>query len=314
MNRKYFSLAIGRLAAVGLLMTAAAMSCGQPGRAEGAPGTKKTIIVTYSALGSLVKELAGDDFEVSVLMPNGLDPHEWEPSAQEMARINKAGLVVVNGLGLEGGMEKALLQAQEAGVPFFTAAEHIAVRKVKPGEGIPGDDEDQAPGASDPHLWLDPQAMKSVIMALAKDVEARFGISLAKRAADLAQRLDALDADINAEVAELSPDRRLLVTGHESLGYFAERYGFILAGAIVPSLSTQSSVSAADIAALKATIAGRKVPTIFTELGTPPKVAQALASDVGVSVSGITTHVLPADGSYFTMMKELAATIVKALQ
>ncbi len=128
---------------------------------------KKSIVVTYSILGSVVKDLVGDKANVTVSIPNGQDPHDWEPSAKDIETINKADLVVQNGLGLEGGMEKTLGTAENNGVKFFTASDHITIRHVGQGEGIPSGDPDQAIGAADPHLWMDPLAMKSVVSALA---------------------------------------------------------------------------------------------------------------------------------------------------
>ncbi|HTX73509.1 MAG TPA: metal ABC transporter substrate-binding protein, partial [Rectinemataceae bacterium] len=109
-------------------------------------------MVTYAILGSVVGELAGADFRVTSLIPNGLDVHEWEPSAKDIETLDSADLVVENGLGLEGGMEKALAQARAVGRRFFTASDHITVRHVGEGEGIPSGDPDQAVGAADPHL------------------------------------------------------------------------------------------------------------------------------------------------------------------
>jgi zinc/manganese transport system substrate-binding protein len=279
-----------------------------------APSGKKTIVVTYSILGSLVKDLAGEEFDVAVSMPNGLDPHEWEPSAQDIEALNKASLIVANGLNLEGGMEGALAQAAQGGVPIFTASEHLVIRTVKEGQGLPTGDEDQAVGAQDPHLWLDPVRLKSVVSALAAELKTRFGTDLDARAADLNARLDALAAEIAAGVASLPVEKRLLVTGHESLGYFAEAFGFTLIGAIVPSLTSQAEVSASDMAALKKAVQGRKVTVLFTELGTPPKVAEALGTEVGARVVAITTHSLLADGSYFTFVRTLAKTVIEALR
>jgi len=222
--------------------------------------------------------------------------------------------VVANGLGLEGGLEGALAQAEAQGVAFFTASEHIVIRTVKEGQGLPTGDEDQAVGAQDPHLWLDPVGLKSVVTALAAELKTRFGTDLEARAIDLNGRLDSLAATVQAQVASLPQDRRLLVTGHESLGYFADAFGFTLVGALVPSLSTGAEVSASDMAALKAAIQGRKVTVIFTEVGTPPKVAEALGAEVGLRVVEITTHALGKDGSYFTFLTDLAATVAGALK
>ena len=121
--------------------------------------SEKSIVTTYSVLGSIVKELVGDKATVTVAVPNGLDPHGWEPSAKDIEAINKADLVIENGLGLEGGMGKTLQAARDSGVKFFTASDYITVRHVGPGEGIPSGDPDQAAGAPDPHLWMDPIAM-----------------------------------------------------------------------------------------------------------------------------------------------------------
>ena len=138
-----------RILLISLVLTA----CQSTGNAS---QSKKSIVVTYSVLGSVVKDLVGDKANVIVSIPNGQDPHEWEPSAKDIEAINKANLVVQNGLGLEGGMEKTLDLAKNNGVKFFTASDYITVRHVGQGEGIPSGDPDQAIGAEDPHLWMDP--------------------------------------------------------------------------------------------------------------------------------------------------------------
>jgi zinc/manganese transport system substrate-binding protein len=275
---------------------------------------KKTIVVTYSALASVVKELAGDYFEVVSAVPNGLDPHEWEPSAKDMEVMTKAVLIVQNGLGLEGGMEKALSAAKDARVKFFTASDHITVRKVGSGEGIPSGDPDQAEGADDPHLWMDPVSVKSVILALGEYMKKEFSLDLSRQSASISEKLDALDAAIRKKVADIPKENRKLVTGHESLGYFARRYGFKLVGAIIPSLTSQAEESASGMAAIKKLVGENKVKVIFTELGTPPKVAQSLAKDAGVRCVDLATHSLPPDLSYFTFMTNLTKTITESLE
>jgi zinc/manganese transport system substrate-binding protein len=301
----------GKGAAALLLAAVAALGLGSC--VARAPAGRKTLVVTYSILGSVVKELAGEAFEVSVLIPDGLDPHEWEPSARDIEKINRASLVVENGLGLEGGLEKALGQARQAGVKFFTASDHVMVRIVGKGEGIPSGDADQAAGAQDPHLWTDPVTVQAIVDSLAEEIHADFGVDLRARRAALDARLAALDAEVAAQVAKLPESRRTLVTGHESMGYFAQRYGFRLVGAVVPSLSSQAESSAAGLAALKALIAANGVRVVFTELGGNPKVAQALASDARAEAVPLTTHSLPPDGSYPGFIRLLAATITGAL-
>jgi zinc/manganese transport system substrate-binding protein len=275
---------------------------------------KKSIVVTYSILGSLVRDLVGDEAKVTVSIPNGLDPHEWEPSAKDVETINKADLVIENGLGLEGGMEKTLQSAKNKGVKFFTASDYISVRHVGAGEGIPSGDPDQAVGAPDPHIWMDPLTMKSVVSALAPILMQDLGLDVTSQATELEKQLDSLNTEVTDIISQLPQADRKLVTGHESMGYFAQRYDFKLVGVIVPSLSSEAEVSAADLAVLKKAIQDNQVKAIFTELGTSPVVAKAIGDETGVRVVELTTHALPADGSYFTFMSNLATTIVNALK
>src|SRR6185503_15412540 len=138
---------------------------------------------------------------------------EWEPSAKDIETLTKTDLIVQNGLGLEGGMEKALQQAKDAGVRFFTASDHITIRKVGEGEGIPTGDPDQAVGAEDPHLWKDPLAMKEVVAALAEQIKMDLGLDLSDRAKDLEDRLDSLNKELIDMVATVPEANRKLVTG-----------------------------------------------------------------------------------------------------
>jgi zinc/manganese transport system substrate-binding protein len=281
------------------------------------PSTKngqKTIVVTYSILGAIVKDLVGDNAAVIVSIPNGQDPHEWEPSAKDIETLTKADLIIQNGLGLEGGMEKALGQAKDAGVKFFTASDHITIRKVAAGEGIPTGDPDQVIGASDPHLWTDPINMVNITDALAVQIKNDLGIDLSTRSTDLDGRLTSLNKEIMGSVNTLPQANRKLVTGHESMGYFAQRYGFKLVGAIIPSITTQADVSASDMAQLKKLIADNQVKAVFTELGTPKSVADTIGTETGIKVIELATHNLPADGSYFTFMRNMANSIIGSLK
>ena len=284
------------------------------------PGTqtidhsKKSIVVTYSILGSVVKDLAGDSVKVTVLMPNGADPHEWEPSAKDIETLNKADLVVQNGLELESGMQKTLAEASRRGVKTFAASDYITIRKVGEGEGIPTGDPDQAAGAEDPHFWTDPLAMKNAAAALANIMKSDLGINIDVRSTDLQSRLDSLNKEISDMVSALTSADRKLVTGHESMGYFAQRYGFKLIGAVIPSITSQAEVSAGDMAALKKLIQDNQVKAIFTELGTSSAVAKVIGNETGIKVIELNTHTLPEDGSYFTFERNLAKVIANGLK
>ena len=285
----------------------------QPALPIGLEG-KKTIVVTYSILGALINDLVGSEAYIVVLIPNGQDPHEWEPSAKDIEALNKADLIVQNGLGLEGGLEKTLSLAEVQGVKTFVASDYITIRKVSQGEGIPNGGPDQMVGASDPHLWTDPISMKQVLVALEGKIKTELGLDVSVRAQDLKNQLDSLNTEIATEVDNLPGANRKLVTGHDSLGYFAQRYGFKLVGAIIPSLTSQAEVSAADLASLKTLIQENQVKVIFSELGTPVAITEAIGKETDVKVVELATHILPSDGSYFTFIRNLAQTIVENLR
>lgn len=276
---------------------------------------RPTVVVTHALLGALVTELAGDQIDARALIPNGMDPHEWEPSPRDIEALRHADLVVVNGAGLEAGLERPLEQARRAGACVFSAADHLTLRRAeRHGGGAEGASSTHHHGAFDPHLWTDPAAMKQVARALATEIRTALGRDLSDRLAALERRLDALDAEVRSLVASLPPERRALVTGHESLGYFADRYGFRLVGAVVPGLSTGAEASAAQLSSLKRLIQREHVKAVFTEVGTPPRVVEALSRECAVRAVPLDTHALPADGSYFTFLRRLAGTVVEALR
>lgn len=278
----------------------------------GTAGRSK-IVVTYGVLGSVVKELVGTAAEVTVLMPNGSNPHEWSPSAKDVEAMLAANLVIDNGLGLEGKLQDPLKEARAKGVSVFTVADHITVRKVKAGEGAEPDDPDQAPGADDPHLWMDPLTMKQWIAPLVPVLKAA-GVDAAANAAAVEADLDALNTEVAKILDSVPAERRKLVTGHESLGYLAERYHYQLVGAVVPAITSQAEASAGELAALTKKIRAAGVPAIFTEIGTPAATVRAVGSDTGAKVVELSTHNLPADGSYRTFMLDISNTIARALR
>ncbi len=283
-----FAVLAGAAAVAGCGTGSATHSVSAP---DGAP----TIVVTFSVLGSLVEELVGSEANVTVLMPGGVDPHGWQPSAKDIETLESADLVVVNGLHFEQALEGALDEVES---PVFRATDHVELRVEA--------------GAEDPHVWTDPLAMKGVVAALAVELETALGLDVSARAAELEERLDALDAEVREIVAGLPPSGRRLVTGHESMGYFADRYGLRLVGAVVPSASSQAEASAGELAELAELIEREGVSVVFAEAGAPSRTAEAVAREAGARVVELPTHTLPADGSYLTFVRRLATTIARA--
>lgn len=309
------------LVSVGLPLVVA---CGSDSESRLVDASGPSVVVTHELLGVMVRDLVAESASVTVLMPNGADPHDWEPSAKDIETLNAADLVVANGLDLEAGLVEALNAAEDDGIPVFHATDHVEVvaadDHAHADEGdhvdeVPDvDDDDHGHGhdEGDPHFWTDPLAMADIVEPLATALS-EVGIDVSVRAAELVVELRALDDEVATILDEVRDDRRQLVTGHESLGYFASHYGFELVGAVIPSLTTAADVSAADLADLREAIEDTGVEVIFTETGTPSEVVEALADEVGLPVEELATHLLPDDGSYRTFMLDLASGVVEGI-
>ncbi len=286
------------LLAAALVATAAGCSSAERDR--------PLVTVTTNILGDVVGEVVGDAADVEVLMPAGADPHSFEVSAQEAARLRSADLVVENGLGLEEGVSRHVEAAAADGVPIFTAGDAIDVLDWR-------SEDDSGP---DPHFWTDPRRMAEVVTAL-DDALDEVGID-APGADDYRARLDALDAEVTAAFATVPAERRALVTNHHVFGYLADRYGFRVVGAVIPSGTTLASPSAADLRDLASAIEGAGVPTIFADLSQPARLAEVLADEVGiqVTITPLATESLTATGpasSYLGMTRSNAEAIVDGL-
>lgn len=293
------------------IVAALALSaCGGTETADERP----VVAVTYSVLGSVVSELVGDTANVQVIIGDGTDPHNFEPSAKDIETINNAALVVANGLDLEEGLENVLEDLPTSQV--FFAADHITVRSLKEDKGHSEEDhahdeEDHAHGGTDPHLWLSPFAVSEFVDELGLALEAALGVDLGERTSALLASISELDTEVKSKIDALASCE--LVTGHEALGYFADRYGCEVIGAVIPSLTTSAEASARQIAALKQLIAEHDVKAIFTDLGTPTKVAEQVAKETGVPVVEISTHVMGDNDTYAAFVDRFVDTLVTAL-
>ena len=256
------------------------------------------VVVTTNILGDVVEEVLGDQATVTTLMRPNADPHSFELSAQEAALLDRADLVVSNGLGLEEGLQQHLDRVDEAGGPMLVAGDVIDVLPY-------------AAGTADPHFWTDPGRMIDVVDALEEAAGSLPGIDptrLAAGADAYRDRLVALDAEMDAAFARIPSSQRALVTNHHVFGYLADRFDFRLIGAVIPGGTTLAAPSAADLRDLSAAIREAGVGTIFAESSQPDRLMQVLASeaDLEVQVVELFTESLSAPGegaeSYLEMM------------
>jgi zinc/manganese transport system substrate-binding protein len=268
---------------------------------------RPNIVVTYSVLGSVVLDLVGDAADVTTLIPDGQDPHDFQPSARDIETINNADIVVSNGLDFEEGLEDVLASAIDSGVSVYMIGENITVRE--PDEDH-AEEDGHAHGAGDPHLWLSPMSFVQALPSLTTAINKATGLSIDETAA--LDRLTQLDNEINEVISSVSSC--VLVSGHDEMGYFADRYGCTIIGAIIPSFSTTSEATAKQIADLKVLAATNNVKAVFTGLGTPAEVSEQLASELGIAAVSLSTHYLNGATNYREFMLNLANQIAEALR
>ena len=280
------------------------------GCAGNAASDRPLVVVTTNILGDVVSQLVGDDVEVMTLMRPGADPHSFEISAAEAARMRSADLLVANGLGLEEGLQQHLDAAASEGVQTFVAGDAVTV--------LPYTSTD-ADGADDPHYWTDPARMIAVVDALTPVLESLGGAAVADHAAAYRAELQDLDAEMTAAFAAIPAERRALVTNHHVFGYLADRFGFRVVGAAIPGGTTLAAPSASDLADLVAAVDDAGVPTIFAESSSPDRLVRALAEEADRDVEVIelyTESLTDADGGapdYLTMMRVNTERIARGL-
>ena len=286
------------------MLTVAACGSGG-GSASSSHGA--SIVVTSNILGDVVRHLVGDAAAVEVVMPPNADPHEFSASARQAADMRSADVLVVNGLGFESGLAATIGAARADGVTVIEVAPLAPRLRTlsEPGHG--------GPSVTDPHVFTDPARMAAAVAGLADRLEQHVHgldtVSFRTRAAAYVAQLHALDADVARVLAAIPAGRRILVTNHDALGYFADRYGFTVLGAVIPSLSTLAEPSASDLTDLARAIDKARVPAIFADTSSPKRLADALAAEGhNVKVVQLFVESLGPAGSGAATYEELVRT------
>ena len=290
-----------------ILATLILTSCGSIASSS---GTADPVILTSSTvLADITRHIAGDRLKVEALLPIGADPHSYQPTPRDAAMIVNSPLIIINGLGYESSLEP-LLENVSAGNKIVEASAGISPRTDA------GDTQ-----SVDPHVWLDPNL---VILQVENIREALTnydpnGSAVYQANADeYVRQLTELDIWITQQVSQIPAERRLLITNHEAMGYFAERYGFSIAGSVLASFSTDASPSAGQMAALIDAAKSSGAPALFLDTGDNPELAQQIARESGVRVVDDLHLESLTDGdpavSYIDMMKYNVTQIVSALK
>jgi len=272
----------------------------------GFSGASGPIVATTTIVADVVRSIADDAFPVLALIPENTDPHAFELAPQDLQLLISAAVIFVNGAGLEKHLEP-LLSLSEIHAKVVDLSAGLPLRSL--GEEW------------DPHVWLDPML---VMLWTEKIVDALSGIApekadfFASQAEKYRADLLALDQWIKEEVEKIPPERRILVTDHFALGYFAARYGFQEVGAIVPSESSLAEPSAQELADLVRKMRALNVPAIFVSPTFNRSLAERVAAETGAQVVTIYIGTLSGPNGpapdYLSLMRELVRQIVEALK
>ncbi|HUE98600.1 MAG TPA: zinc ABC transporter substrate-binding protein [Anaerolineales bacterium] len=282
---------------------------GEPAPRESSGTAPPDILTTTTILADVARNVAGDRLVVESLLPVGADPHSYQPVPQDAAKISETKVLVINGAEYEHFLEE-LIESADGERALIEASAGLRLRTDAESEhGV------------DPHLWLDPNN----VIVYAENI--REGLThfdpdgaevYGSNASAYIDQLAELDAWINDQVAQIEPQRRVLVTNHEAFGYFAERYGFTIIGSVIESFSSNSSPSAQQMADLIDQIKLSEAPAIFLDASDNPTLAQQIAAETEVKVVAdlhleSLTDGAPA-GTYIEMMRYNVTKIVESLQ
>ncbi len=285
-----------------------------PGATAGAE-KKLKVVASFSILGDLVKNVGGDRVAVTTLVgPNG-DVHVYEPTPADARAVSEARLVVINGLGLEGWMDRLIRTSGYKG-PVVVATQGVKAQEAEEG---------QEPARKhahkiDPHAWQNVLNGEIYVEDIAKGLSAvdpEGAPVYQANAAAYNAKLDALDRWVKAEFSTVPKDKRRMITTHDAFGYLARAYGITIFSP--EGMSTESEPSAAAVAGLIQQIRRENITAVFIENVTDPRLTEEIARESGVKVGGelYSDALSPPDGpapTYIDMFKNNVPKIVAAMR
>mgnify|MGYP005812595671 CR=1 FL=1 len=285
-RRLWPSLLLALMLASLLAGCAAGSSAGTASSPAG-PGNLR-VMATTTFLADMARQVAGNRVTVTSLLPAGADPHAYEPTPQDVVAVSESSVLIENGADYEVWLNRVLQNFPKNGRQI------VASQGVAPldwsstvGNTTGGATSTAQAGAVDPHMWMDPlntvRYVENIRDGLSAVDPQGTQVYQSNAQAYIAQ-LQQLDQWISSQVATLPTEKRLLVTNHENLGYYARRYGFQIVGNVLQSVSSDASPSAQQMADLVQAIRKNNVKAVFVERGANPNLADQIAQDTGVKV------------------------------
>jgi zinc/manganese transport system substrate-binding protein len=294
-----------------ILILALTSACSPSANTETPANSGPKVLATETFLGDITQNVAGERLKIETLLPVTVDPHEFQPVPQDVIKISQSQVLIINGVGYESWLTNELENSGGQRL-VIVASEGLTPNPDPSGEHIDGD----------PHMWMNPLNVVHYVEnirdgLIQADPQGKDAYS-ANADAYIASLKD-LDGWVRNEVSQLPTTKRLLVTNHDALGYFAQAYGFTVVGAVIPSVTDEASTSAKEMADLIDTIKSSGVPAIFLDISENPELAQQVATESGAKVvTDLYVETLSApDGpapTYIEMIKHDVTVIVDALK
>jgi zinc/manganese transport system substrate-binding protein len=245
---------------------------------------KLKVVTSFSILADFTKNVGGDRLEVSALVGPGGDAHVYTPTPADARNVAAAKLVIVNGLGFEGWLQRLVKSAGNKAT-VVTATKGVTPRKEK--ADAHGHKHSHAHDETDPHAWQSITNAK-IYVANIRDalaaVDAASAETYRKNAETYLAKLDALDREVRDAVTKLPAERRKVISTHDAFGYFAEAYGITF---IAPQgVSTEAEPTARDVARIIGQIKAQKIPAVFLENLSDPRLMRRIAEESGAKLGG----------------------------
>jgi len=279
------TLSLRRFALAGLLTTFAAAACGPAAPTQ--PAGELQVVASFSILADFAGQVGGDDVTVHMLVGPGLETHTFEALPSDSVALAGADLILGIGLGFEtwlpelvqaAGVEERLVEVGEA------LPEEELLRIAEGEEPDPSQGEEH--GVFDPHVWQDPLRARALVRAIAvalAEADPEQAADYHARAETYVGELEALDDWIAERLADVPTEERRLVTTHDALGYFADRYGFTIVGSAFGLSGETASPSAQALAELVDSLRAHPVPALFGAFGESNQILDQIADEAGIA-------------------------------
>ncbi|WP_281518773.1 metal ABC transporter substrate-binding protein [Acidaminococcus timonensis] len=288
-----------------LLLLAA--GCGAP-KAEKPNGGKLPVVASFYAMKEITQAIGGDKVDVRTLIPEGTEPHEFQPTTRSMKDLSRARVLVIQGLGMEPWAEEMVKAAENKDLVQVVAAQQVQPIQNEEKEEI------REHGQYDPHAWLSPSCAQLEARAIADGLAKADPANRAYYEANADKfitRLQTLEDKYKEKFRQVH--RKDFVTGHAAFAYVCRDFG--LEQSSVEGVFASGEPNARQLAALVEFCRERGVKTIFTEAAVSPKTSQSLAREVGAKVVPIhTLEGSEGEGDYLQQMEENLERIYESLQ